>query len=86
MFKPLFELVRQALFLQQDLRRLKEDVSHLTRELHDTNEALRQLAFEVQRINERELHEREKLMLRVENALLRFERLLPPAKEEKKTR
>ncbi len=84
MFKPLFEFVRQALFLQQDVRQLKEDVAGLERGLHETNEALRQLAFEVQRISERELHEREKLMLRLENALLRMERQLPPTKEPKK--
>ena len=42
------------------------------------------LANEVQRISEREQHEREKFMLRVKNALLRFERLLPPAKESRK--
>ena len=84
MFKPLFEFVRQALFLQQDVRQLKEDVAGLERGLHETNEALRQLAFEVQRISEREEQEREKLMLRLENALLRVERQLPPPKEPKK--
>ncbi len=65
---------------------MKDDVANLKRELHDTNEARRQLAFEDQRINEREMHEREKFMLRVENALPRAERLLPPAKESKKQR
>ena len=83
-FKPLFEFVRQAPFLQQDVRQLKEEVAGLERGLHETNEALRQLAFEVQRISERELHEREKLTLRLENALLRMERQLPPPKETKK--
>jgi len=40
--------------------------------------------FEVQRISEREQHEPEKLMLRLENALLRLERQLPPSKNPKK--
>ena len=39
---------------------------------------------EVQRNKETEQHEREKLVLRLENALLRFERLLPPAKAQKR--
>lgn len=52
--------------------------------LHATNEAVRQLAFELERIKERERHEREKFMLKIENALLRYERALPSAKESKK--
>ena len=78
-FKQLFEFVRQALFLQRDVLELKHDVASLERELHATNEAVRQLAFELQRINERERLEREKFVLKVENALLRYESALPPA-------
>lgn len=84
MFKPLLNFIQQALFLQRDVRDLKEDVARLEQGLHDTNEAVRQLAVEIQRINERELQEREKFMLRVENVLLRYERSLPPAKKSKK--
>ena len=84
MFKQLFESVRQALYLQQDIRQLKEDVAGLERGLHDTNEAVRQLAFEIQRINEREQHERQKLILQLENTILRLERRLPPISEAKK--
>ena len=84
MFKQLLEFVRQALFLQRDLRELKEDVASLERGLHDTNEAVRQLAFELQRLNERERHEREKFMLKIENTLLRYERALALPKESKK--
>jgi hypothetical protein len=42
------------------------------------------LQFEIQSLREEERHEREKLMLRLENALLKFERQLSPAKEPKK--
>ena len=83
MFKQLFEFVRETLFLQRDVRDLKENVASLEREIHDTNEAVRQLAHELQRVNEREIHEREKFMLKVENALLRHERALPSAKKQK---
>lgn len=38
----------------------------------------------MQRIRDEERHEREKLVLRLENALLKLERQLPPAKEPKK--
>jgi hypothetical protein len=41
------------------------------------------LAFEVRRIDENGAHEREKTALRLENALLRFERRLPPGTGER---
>jgi hypothetical protein len=47
-------------------------------------EMMRQQAFDLKRISEREQHEREKLMLRLENVLLKFERQLPPAKDPRK--
>ena len=59
-------------------------MASLERGLHDTNEAVCQLAFELQRINERERHEREKFMLKIENTLLRYERALALPKESKK--
>lgn len=68
------------------MRELKDDVAGLERELHETNEVVRQLAFELQRINERERNEREKFVLKVENALLRHERALPPAKQSRKSK
>jgi hypothetical protein len=39
---------------------------------------VRQIKYEQQRDRENATHEREKLLLRLENALLRFERRLPP--------
>jgi len=49
--------------------------------------ALERLAYEVRRVSEKvdrasenEAHEREKLALRLQNELLKFERRLPPAK------
>ncbi|MBI2928954.1 MAG: hypothetical protein HYY24_25095 [Verrucomicrobia bacterium] len=56
----------------------------LQHRVEDLTERVLVLASEIQRISEREQHEREKLLLRVENALLKFERQLPPTKEPKK--
>lgn len=39
------------------------------------------VAYELNRTNENERHEREKMALRLENELLKFERRLPSAKE-----
>jgi hypothetical protein len=44
---------------------------------------LEKFSFEVQRLNDREKLEREKLVLQLENALLRIERRLPPGKASK---
>ncbi len=85
MFKQLFDLSRQALFLLRDVEQNKQDITELKRELDVTNDLVRQLAYEVQRISERETNEREKSELRLQNALLRFERLLStkPSKKRK---
>lgn len=84
MFKPTFEFVRQTLFLQRDVADSKDDVKNLEQRLDDTNETLRQFAHELQRSREHEQHEREKLMLRLDNALLRFERMLPLGRGKKR--
>jgi hypothetical protein len=76
--KQLFEFVQQILFLQRDIQKLKEGLAGMERELRETNEAVRRLAYELERINEREVHEREKLQLKLENALLRARQSLPP--------
>lgn len=62
------------------------DIEDLPRRIEDLTAKVAVLANDIQRINEREQHERELLLLRIENALLKFERQLPPAKEPKKLR
>ena len=84
MLSQLFDYVRQLLFLVRDVQQNREDIEELRRELQQTNALLIDLAHKVERLSERERLEREKFELKVENALLRFERLLPPAKESRK--
>ena len=84
MLKQVADAVRQMLFLLRDVEQNKQDIAILKEQLAETNQLVRQLAFEIQRISEREQHEREKFVLKVENALLRFERQGPPRKEPKK--
>jgi hypothetical protein len=45
--------------------------------LQELTATVTRLAYEVHRNHENEAHEREKMALRLENALLRFERRLP---------
>lgn len=84
MFKQAVDAVRQMLFLLRDVEQNKEAIATLKEQLAETNQVVRQLAVEVQRNKESEQHEREKLILRLENALLRFERQLPQAKGQKR--
>ena len=83
MFKQITEFVGSLLFLSRDTRENKEAIEQLRRETHELASAVEKLSFEVQRISDREKLEREKLVLQLENALLRIERRLPPGKSSK---
>ena len=51
----------------------------MRQEMRDLTNAVQRLAYEVHRVSENEAHEREKMALRLENALLRSkQRRLPP--------
>lgn len=91
MWKSIFEILRQLLTLTESTQKNTSDIKELrqaVKELSDSTDekfqelrsAIERLAFEIQRISERETHEREKLILQLENRLLRQERGLPPAK------
>lgn len=47
-------------------------------------ELVKNIQFEVQSLRESERHEREKTLLKLENALLKVERQLPPSKDSRK--
>jgi archaellum component FlaC len=83
MFKQLTELVAHLLFLVRDTRENKESIEQLRREMHELASTVEKISFEVQRLNDREKLEREKLVLQLENALLKIERRLPPGKSSK---
>jgi hypothetical protein len=83
MFKQLTELVANLLFLVRDTRENKEALTQLRHETHEMADSLEKLSFEIQRLNDREKLEREKLVLQLENALLKIERRLPPGKSSK---
>lgn len=82
--KQVVDAVRQMLLLLRDVDQNKQDIATLKEQLAETNQLVRQLAFEIQRVSEREQHEREKFVLKIENALLRYQRHRPPEKERKK--
>ena len=61
-----------------------KDITELRRELDSLSEIVTQFRSDVDRGLDNERHEREKFILRVENALLRFERSLTEGKKKRK--
>ena len=77
MLKQLSSLLKQVLTLAQATQANTSEIREIRRELKLLGSAVERLAYEFQRLRENEIHEREKIELRVENRLLRYERRLP---------
>ena len=82
MLKQLYEVGKRLLDLTRDTESNKAGLDELRQVVNSLSTAVRELAFEVRRIRENETHEREKMALRLENALLHFERRLPASATE----
>jgi hypothetical protein len=74
MWKQFYEWAKWLFLLAQEMRDIRSDVTQVQRELEDLTIAVRELSYEVRRNSENDSHEREKLVLKLENRLLRFER------------
>lgn len=77
MFRQLYELARNLLFLTEDLQRTKTELKELREEVRDLAETVRDLKYKVRQNRADGEHAHEKLLLQLENALLKFERRLP---------
>ncbi len=84
MWKKLLDLFRAQVFLARDVQENKEKIAHLRREFDDLTDLVVRLQCEIRSLREEDRHEREKIMLKIENTLLKFERQLPAAKPGKK--
>ena len=78
MWKKLYEVFSRLFALTQKVERHDKQVLGLQQEMKDLSAVVQRLVYELQRISDRETHERDKIQLRLENQLLRFERRLPP--------
>ena len=76
MLKKLYELARRLLVISQDTERNKSEIRELQHQMQDLTAVVQELGFEVRRIREDHQHEREKMILRLENASLRLEQRL----------
>jgi Skp family chaperone for outer membrane proteins len=79
MWKKLYEVLSRLFALTQKVERHDKEILGLQQEMKDLSAVAQRLIYEIQRLNDRETHERDKMQLRLENQLLRFERRLPPA-------
>ena len=77
MLKKLLELFQAQVFLARDVQENKENLSKLRQEFDELAELVRRVQFDVQSLRDEDRHEREKALLKIENALLKFERQLP---------
>ncbi|MEW6128809.1 MAG: hypothetical protein AB1757_17360 [Acidobacteriota bacterium] len=87
MWKKLYEVLSRLFALTQKVDKHEKELEAIRQELKTLTVAVQRLAFELQRLNERETAEREKIELRLENQLLKFERRLsstspPPIDKE----
>lgn len=82
MWREFFKLVKQLVTLAQDTERNKTEIETLREELRELSLTVEGLKHGLRRVVEGEAHEREKLVLRLENELLRFERRLPGGKQK----
>jgi hypothetical protein len=82
MLRQIFDYARSLLLLKEQTEKNTADIREIRQELRELTAVVQGLIFEIRRTQENEAHEREKMLLRLENALLRVERRpLPEAKE-----
>ena len=80
MWKQVLQVAARFWKVAEETQRNSTEIRELRQELNDMGKVLDQVLHELQRQRENEAHEREKLALRLENELLRFERRLPPVR------
>ena len=86
MWKQFYEWAKWLFLLAQEMRQIRADVNEMQRELEQLTATVRDLAYEVRRNKENETHEREKLILKLDNAFLRFERRLTSGKPSEESK
>jgi uncharacterized protein YoxC len=86
MWKRLADLARLLFTFGEGLQQNRAEIKELQREVRDLTVAVQQLSYEVRRVAENDAHERDKLALRLQNELLKFERLLPETQPKELTK
>jgi hypothetical protein len=74
MWQKIYEFGKQLLTLKSQVEKNTQDLKELRQDLKNLTAAVQKLVYVVNRNSENDSHEREKLILRLENALLKVER------------
>ena len=77
MVEKIWELLTKIVTLSKQTDQNTSDIKELQREVRELHTWFERLSYEVKKTRDDDQHEREKLALRLENELLRFERRLP---------
>ncbi len=80
MWEKLTNFLMAVVTLSDELKENREEIKEIRQELRDRTAVVQRLAADAATSKEREATERELLLQRVSNALLLFERRLPPPK------
>lgn len=76
MLRALYDLVRTVLRLGEYVQEDREEIKEMRKDLRDLSLVVERLAAQVAHVGEREEREREMLVLRLENSVLRSRRAL----------
>lgn len=79
--KQILATIKNLILLTEETTRNRKDIEDLQKQMKEVWSALERLTYEVKRTDDREQSEREKLVLQLENRLLKFERRLKPSEE-----
>jgi uncharacterized protein YoxC len=67
---------------QIEIEELRQELKELSAAVKELNTTVQRLIYELHRVSENERHEREKMALRLENEMLKFERRLPQGRSD----
>ncbi len=84
MIKELTQIFRDLAYFSELGRRNNDELKDLRNRHHDLALGIQRLAMEMERLRENEAHEREKLLLKVENLLAKNETKEPTPRKRKK--
>ena len=79
--RQLFALVQEVQRLRSEMTEVQNNLGSLREDFKQTSDNVRDIAGGLLHLHNTERLEREKLMLQLENELLKFERRLPPPRD-----
>ena len=82
MWKTFLHWAQQTILAGREAQETRAEVKELRQHLRDLTAEVQYQAHEIERLRENEVHEREKMALRLENEMLKFERRLPRPRQD----